>query len=319
MRWLIDGSNIVTEPSDAQVSTALGERDEPPQVWLELAQPSPTELAVLHEALGTKSLAMATALRRFQRPSVDSFGPFCMLVLIITEWSAGKVQQLPLHLYLGKDLLVTVHQDEVPILDDLRKRFADPQQGAPEGLVSYTVIDSVVDAGFDVLQALDREIDSLQDAIVNNPTPAVLRQIYELKHEVASVHNVLGAQMDVFQRLLIYLMQIDRSQEMEIAFRSIYDNAVRQYEMVDSLRDLITGAMDVYLSTISNRLDSTMAQLTIIASIFLPLTFLTGFFGMNFSFLVGLLTGPRAFIIGLVVMAASVALMVVLFRWRHWL
>jgi magnesium transporter len=181
------------------------------------------------------------------------------------------------------------------------------------------VIDTFVDSGFEALEAFDKAIDELEDKIVSNPAPEVLREIYRLRHEVAGLHTTLGAQLDVFQRLLIHLIRMDRSPEVETAYRSIYEEVVRQYELSDSLRDLISGAMDVYLSTVSNRLNSTMAQLTLVASVFLPLTFLTGFFGMNFAFLVGHITTPLAFGIGLGVMALSVAVMLTIFRLRRWI
>ncbi|HVC99885.1 MAG TPA: CorA family divalent cation transporter, partial [Candidatus Dormibacteraeota bacterium] len=103
-------------------------------------------------------------------------------------------------------------------------------------------------------------------------------------------------------------------------WRDVQDHILRQYETVDSLRDLLTGAMDVYLSTVSNRLNVTMKTLTIIASLFLPLSFLTGFYGMNFAFLTGVMEPPYwTFAIGVGTMLGSLAVQVILFRRRGWL
>jgi len=99
----------------------------------------------------------------------------------------------------------------------------------------------------------------------------------------------------------------------------VYDHVIRQYENVDSLRDLLTGAMDVYLSTVSNRLNVTMKTLTVVASVFLPLTFLTGFFGQNFGWLVGHIGGFPAFAIGISLMALSIVTQLVFFRRRGWI
>ncbi len=102
-------------------------------------------------------------------------------------------------------------------------------------------------------------------------------------------------------------------------YRDVYDHVIRQYDMVDSLRDLLSGAMDVYLSTESNRLNATVKTLTVIASVFLPLTFLTGFFGMNFEVLVKSITAPLALIVGVGLMVLTVIVQLALFRRRHWI
>ena len=105
-----------------------------------------------------------------------------------------------------------------------------------------------------------------------------------MKHSAVEMRRILGAQRDMFQRLVTLSLEPDR--ETTAYYRDVYDHIIRQYETVDSLRDLLTGAMDVYLSTVSNRLNMTVKALTVVASLFLPLTFLTGFFGMNFGWLV---------------------------------
>jgi magnesium transporter len=135
---------------------------------------------------------------------------------------------------------------------------------------------------------------------------------------VAELRRVLGPQRDVFQRLLSH--SLDHSEgDLPLYWRDVYEDLVRQYEQADSLRDLLTGAMDVYLSTVSNRLNGTMMQLTVIASVFLPLTFLTGFFGMNFGFLVARISGVAAFAVGVSIMAATLLLQLFLFWRRGWL
>ena len=108
--------------------------------------------------------------------------------------------------------------------------------------------------------------------------------LQDLKHAASEMRRVLGAQRDMFQRFVTHSLEEDR--ETTAYYRDVYDHIIRQYENVDGLRDLLTGAMDVYLSTVSNRLNMTMKTLTVVASLFLPLTFLTGFFGENFGWLV---------------------------------
>jgi magnesium transporter len=135
---------------------------------------------------------------------------------------------------------------------------------------------------------------------------------------VSDLRRLLGAQRDMFQRLLTHALT-GGDAELPLYYRDVYDHQVRQYEAVDALRDLLTGAMDVYLSTVSNRLNATVKQLTVVASLFLPLTFLTGFFGMNFGFLVAGIATPAAFLGGIGLMALCVVAQVYLFKRSGWI
>jgi magnesium transporter len=137
-----------------------------------------------------------------------------------------------------------------------------------------------------VLEKLDDATDAVEDSIIQRPDTAALSELSDLKRAVVDLRKVLGAQRDVFQRLTTRAIGEVGDQEMSIYYRDVYDHLVRQYETVDSLRDLLSTSMDVYLSTVSNRLNLRITRLTVFATLFLPLTFLTGFFGMNFAWLV---------------------------------
>jgi len=181
------------------------------------------------------------------------------------------------------------------------------------------VVDALVDDTFPLLERLDETIDQLQDDIIQKADPSMLAIIYSLKHDVAELRRFLANQRDLFQRLITHSLDL-HSPDVTVYWRDVQDHILRQYETVDSLRDLLTGAMDVYLSTVSNRLNVTMKTLTIIASLFLPLSFLTGFYGMNFAFLTGVMEPPFwAFTIGIATMIGSLVVQVILFRRRGWL
>jgi magnesium transporter len=136
---------------------------------------------------------------------------------------------------------------------------------------------------------------------------------------VSELRRFLGAQRDVFQKLTTHGIHLQQD-DMTLYYRDVYDHMVRQYETADSLRDLLTGAMDVYLSTVSNRLNETTKALTVIASLFLPLSFLTGFYGMNFAYLVNVLESPYlAFLIGVGTMIIATLIQLYFFKRRGWL
>src|SRR5205807_6885245 len=138
--------------------------------------------------------------------------------------------------------------------------------------------------------------DELEDGIFMNADDDQLQEIFQMKRLLVSMRKAATPQRDAFASLMGGIAELPGlAEEDERYFRDIYDHLIRISDLIDSYRDLLTGAMDVYLSTVSNRLNSVMQQLTIDASIFLPLTFITGFFGQNFSWLVGNITGPGAF------------------------
>jgi magnesium transporter len=237
------------------------------------------------------------------------------------EWLKDKVHFLEHFIFLGSHYVVTVHDRKTDSLEKLREHVkADP--GATQeqaAYLTYMVVDALVDDTFPLLERLDETIDRLQDDIIEKADPSMLAVIYSLKHDVAELRRFLANQRDLFQRLITHSLDL-HSPDVTVYWRDVQDHILRQYETVDSLRDLLTGAMDVYLSTVSNRLNVTMKTLTIIASLFLPLSFLTGFYGMNFAFLTGVMEPPFwAFSIGIATMVGSLVVQVILFRRRGWL
>jgi magnesium transporter len=134
---------------------------------------------------------------------------------------------------------------------------------------------------------MDDEIEELEDAVVARPTSAQRARIFQLRRSLVTLRKLVTPQRDIFARAIDELADIPGlEQGSRDYFRDVYDHLIRISELVDSYRDLLSGLTDVYLTTVSNRLNETMKQLTIIATIFLPLTFVTGFFGQNFGWMV---------------------------------
>jgi magnesium transporter len=288
--------------------------------WLDIERPEPADYDLLLHDFGFHALTVEDVRGQNQRPKLDQFPGYAFAVLFTAEPGGGELAFREHHLYLSKGRLVTVHHEPAPLLDGVRQRIAESADvtHGDIGFLQYLVVNALVESLFPILDGLDETIDELEDRIVAEATPALLARITDLKHDVTDLRRILGAQRDVFQRLLTHSLS-STGGELSLYWRDVYEHLVRQYEAIDSLRDLLTGAMDVYLSTVSNRLNQTMKQLTVIASVFLPLTFLTGFFGMNFAFLVGRITGTEAFGLGVGLMLASVVLQVLLFRRRGWI
>jgi magnesium transporter len=177
-----------------------------------------------------------------------------------------------------------------------------------------------VDSFFPVLAAFDDRIDELEDAIFLKADDDQLQEIFKMKRLLVGMRKGVSPQRDTFARLAGGIAELPGFQtEDERYFRDIHDHLIRISDLIDSYRDLLTGAMDVYLSTVSNRLNSVMKQLTVIATVFLPLTWLTGFFGQNFGFMVRQTGGWGTFVgLGVVSELLVLAALLLLFKRRGW-
>jgi magnesium transporter len=289
--------------------------------WLDIEAPEEADYELLEHTFKFHPLTIEDIKHQQQRPKVDEYPDYNFTVIFQAQWEDDNVVFLEHHLYVGPHYLITVHQEHSSALVQVHDRIAKSPsltKGLP-AFLTYLVIDGLVDSTFPALERLDDAVDSLEDDIIAKANSELLDRMYHMKHSVVELRRLLGAQRDVFQALITHGIHLQQ-QDMTLYYRDVYDHIVRQYETVDSLRDLLTSAMDVYLSTVSNRLNQTTKALTVIASVFLPLSFLTGFYGMNFLYLTQVLESPYiAFAVGVGTMLIAIVIQLWLFRRRGWL
>jgi magnesium transporter len=310
-----DGHSREVDPGTVQRLLAA-----PHQVfWLDMQAPDDDDYRLLSDTFKFHQLTIEDVKHQNQRPKLDGYDGYVFAVVFVIALDGEDVSFREHHLYIAPDYLVSVHQEPEPSFDTLNERIAESPESTcrKSSFLTYLVMDSLVDTTFAALETLDESVDKLQDEVLQNANNAQLALLQDMKHSAVEMRRVLGAQRDMFQRLVTLSLEADR--ETTAYYRDVYDHIIRQYETVDSLRDLLTGAMDVYLSTVSNRLNMTVKALTVVASLFLPLTFLTGFFGMNFGWLVSRIGTLYAFMIGLSLMAISIITQLVFFRRRGWI
>lgn len=289
--------------------------------WLDLEAPDEADFSLLENGFKFHPLTIEDIKHQDQRPKVDEYPGYNFTVIFQALWEKDVVVLRELHLYVGPNFLVSVHQEHSPAIVEVYDRIAkspDLTKGQP-AFLTYLVIDALVDSNFPTLTRLDDAVDELEDDIIAKADSQLLDRMYHMKHSVVELRRLLGAQRDVFQSLITHGIHLQQT-DMTLYYRDVYDHIVRQYETVDSLRDLLSSAMDVYLSTVSNRLNQTTKTLTVIASLFLPLSFLTGFYGMNFVFLTQVLETPYlAFAGGVATMLVATGIQLYLFRRRGWI
>lgn len=259
--------------------------------WLSLDGVEDADL--LLNTFGFHPLAVEDAVRLGQRPKIDQYDGF-------TYWVAhglnthGDIAEV--HIFFSPTYLVTVGADCEDLLAEVRRRMDihPPKSVSPESVTAvYLILDALVDSFFPQLAALDERIDELEDDILKSPTEDQLGELFGLKRRLVSYRKTITPQRDLMARVLGGVDVIEGMTDEDLRyFRDLYDHLIRISDMVDSYRDLVGGAVDTHISMVSNRMNVIMKQLTIIATVFLPLTFLTGFFGQNFSFLVNHVISP---------------------------
>ena len=204
----------------------------------------------------------------------------------------------------------------IRIWDRLRDHFSSGAVEGSEEFIVYKILDVLADSFFPGLAAIDEEIDELENAIVSQADEAQLKRIFELKRDLVRLRRIATPQRDLLASTIDQITDLPGFEvDTRDYFRAVYDHMIRVSDLIDSYRDLLTGALDVYLSTVSNRLNSVVERLTVVATIFLPLTALTGFFGMNFGWMVGHIDSFTAFAtLGIGGVLVCVALLLLLFR-----
>jgi magnesium transporter len=291
--------------------------------WLDLEDPTPKEIDHLGTLLKLHPLTLGDISTFSERPKREHYEGYVSLVVygVDVDAKSGGSLLREVHMLISGDWVVTLHPSPFATVDDLRKRLKDAEYRG-QLAVTYQILDSVLSTFVPVLDRVDDQIDGIEQSVIERPREESLQGIFSLKRDLIGMRRVITPMRDFFARDADEIAHLPgMTPDDEPYFRDLYDTLVRSSDLVDSYRDLLSGATDMYLSTVANRQGEISKQLTIIATIFLPLSFLTGFFGQNFTFLTGnVLNHTWAFfVLGLGLLVASIAALWVYFRRRGWL
>jgi magnesium transporter len=299
---------------DREAIADLLRRDE--FFWLDLTDPGVPEANQLSEAFSFHPLPLEDMLKRDQRPKLEDYGDYMFLVYYgVSDGSDGAIHLEEVHAFLSGGYIVTSHQHRCAVLEEARKRM-EAQEPRSEQFVVYRVLDGLTDSFFPVLDHLDERMEQLDEEIFQRSTPEHLEQITDLRRQLVELRRVVTPQRDLLARGIDDILEIPGLEaDSRNYFRDVYDHAIRISDQIDSYRDLLQGTRDAYLSVVSNRLNQITKQLTVVATIFLPLSFLVGFFGQNFKWLVENIDTAAAFwVLGIGSLILSVVGLLVWFR-----
>ncbi|RPI27462.1 MAG: magnesium/cobalt transporter CorA [Acidobacteria bacterium] len=280
----------------------------------------PKVIEELGKRFGLHPLLLEDTLNPRQRPKVESYDTYLFLVLKMLYLEKDEIRSEQVSMVLGPHYVISFIEDPGDIFDPVRDRIRAQrgrirQMGADYLL--YALVDAIVDHYFIVIESVEERIERLEDEVFTRPTPATLQAIQSLKTELLYLRKSVWPLREALSVLLREEGPLI-TEHTEFFFRDVYDHTIQVIDTLESLRDTVSGLLDIYLSSLSHRLNEVMKVLTIIATIFIPLTFLVGVYGMNFDYMPELRMHwayPAVWMVMLII----AGLMLLFFRRRGWL
>ena len=257
-----------------------------------------------------------------QRPKIEDFGNYIYIVLkmIYHDENDGEIKIEQVSLILGENFVISFQEKEGDIFNHVRERIRNGKgriRKMKADYLAYSLLDAVVDNYFFILEKSGEQIEELEDKVVSNPKPETLQEIHKLKRGMIFLRRSVWPLREVINTLergeSSFIQKTTR-----IYLRDVYDHTIQVIDSVETFRDMLSGMHDTYLSSISNRMNEIMKVLTIIATIFIPLTFVAGIYGMNFKFMPELAWRWGYFAVWLIMTAVAV-LMIFYFKRKKWL
>lgn len=253
-------------------------------VWVDLNQPTPDESRILTDVFHFHDLAIEDAMSESHHPKVESYGEYLYLILHGIDFSAKDhcFRTKDIDFFLGARFLVTVHPGVSRSIGKINEicRRNDRVLGEGPAILLHRIVDTMVDSYRPEVEELAQRLDKLEDEVFVKPNPQLARRILNFKKDIASLRQVVLPQRDAVGRLARREFPLI-TEQIAYRFRDVHDHLVRMTDEAMFFQDRITGILDAHLSAVSNQLNSVMKVLTIIATLFMPLTVLTGVYGMN--------------------------------------
>jgi magnesium transporter len=296
-------------------------------LWVDFQEHNDAQAeAILSGVFSFHPLAIDDALQETHVPKVDDWGKFLYIVLHSVVFNADlddHIDTQELDIFLGPNYIVTHHDHPILPVEKVWSYIQRDDRHLKYGVdhLLYRLADELVASYMPAVEALDDLIDTLEDEVFNQPSPATLSMIFSAKRAVLHLRRIIGPQREVMNKLARDDYRVIDSKA-RVYFRDVYDHLVRLHDITESIRDLVGGTLDSYLSVINNRMNEIMKTLTLITTLFMPLSFITSFFGMNFFLPVAPLTSWVSRPIFMLAMLLLVLMPVGMFFWirrRGWM
>lgn len=299
-------------------------KDKPTVTWINVEGIHQAEiLEKIGDCFGLHHLVLEDIANTDQRPKMEDYGGYIYTVLKMLYYNdeSNEIVIEQISLVLGPNFVISFQEGkEGDVFGPVRERIRSEKgrirkMGAD--YLAYALIDSIVDYYFIILERLGEEIEFLEEELETNPTPETVQTIHDLEREMIFLRKSVWPLREVISGLERGESSLIQ-ESTRIYLRDVYDHTIQVMDAVETFREMLSGMLDIYLSSISNRMNEVMKVLTIIATIFIPLTFIVGIYGMNFRYMPEL-ERPWAYPMVLLFMLAVGLLMVFYFRKKRWL
>ncbi len=296
-------------------------KDKPTVTWINIDGIHEVEIIEkLGSHFGLHPLLLEDILNTEQRPKMEDFGDYIFVVLKMLYHDEAEIEAEQVSLILGSNFVISFQEREGDVFDPIRERIRQGKgriRKAGADYLAYALLDAIVDNCFLILETLGERIEDTEQQLATNPIPETLQLIRKLKKGMIFLRKAIWPLREVVSGL-------ERCESVLIHestgayLRDVYDHTIQVIDTVESFRDMVSGMLDIYLSSISNKMNEVMKVLTIFAVIFIPLTFVAGIYGMNFRFMPEL-GWQWGYPMILIVMASIAAGMLGYFRRKRWL
>jgi len=256
-------------------------------LWIDISAPEEEELAALASTFQFHPLAMEDVNNQRQRAKVDRYDDFYFIVLPVIDFCAKtyEVSEGEIDIFIGERYLVTIHRNHAPIMEQVWRRCLAGKLTRPTPVfLFYLVSDAVVDSYFPITDQVGEIIDEIDEQIFAEPTNSILRPIFQLRHGMLQIRKALGPMRDAFNELLREEEDgsiLHGTRHTRAYLTDVFDHILRIIDVIDTYRDMLSGSLDAFQSSLSNRLNENMQRLTVAATILATATVVTGFYGMN--------------------------------------
>lgn len=313
----------VQEAEATDIEACIPYKKKPTVTWIDVDGVHDVPmLEKLGDCFGLHRLVMEDILNTDQRPKIEDYGDYLYIVLkMLSQGKGGEITTEQVSLILGENFVLSFQEGIAgdvftPVRDYLRRGKGRIRKMGADYL-AYSLLDAVVDNYFVILEKLGERIELLEAELLENLTQKTVRKIYQVKRDLIFLHNAIWPLREVVSVLGKHESTLIRESTVPY-LRDVYDHVIHVVDNVGIYREMLSGMLDMYLSTVSNRLNEVMKVLTIIATIFMPLTFLAGLYGMNFKNMPEL-EWHYGYPLLLCVMAGVAVFMVFYFKRKKWL
>ena len=281
--------------------------------WFDVADPASPELDELAQQFELHELQIEDCRHRPQRPKTEEHDHYIFTVLKHIH-DAAELEFDDIDLFLGPDFLISVRNADAVVIESVRARAGEEKTERLDRLF-YMIVDQIVDGYQPVLDKLADEISEIEDVVLEQPDPETLARIFALKRKLIEFRRVAGGMREVVNALIRREKGI-LGDDLDPYFRDVYDHIIRTVDMIETYRDLLSGALDIYLSAVANRTNEVMKVLTIWGTVALPLVIITGFFGMNLK--LPWANDPHGTDYAVALMAVSTLTILIYFKVKRW-